>query len=336
MSLAAKWALALGFWSTAWGGVPSADSVLSPPLWPPRQRTFEFTYQATVTGLPAGRSARIWVPIPPDDADQRIAVVKKTLPDEARTNREPEYGNRILYVQARADAKGETLLSITYRVDRREVRVDGNRQPAGDEKSKRYLLPDSKVPISGKPQELLRGRELPREQIGQAKAVYDLVNGYMRYDKRGAGWGQGDAVWACDNKRGNCSDFHSLFISLARSLGIPAKFEMGFSLPPARGEGDITGYHCWAKFQTDQRGWVAVDISEANKNPSLIGYYFGNLTEDRVAFSTGRDIRLEPRQQGESLNYFIYPYVEVDGRAWPAELVHCRFHWRDMPSSRPK
>jgi transglutaminase-like putative cysteine protease len=44
----------------------------------------------------------------------------------------------------------------------------------------------------------------------------------MRYDKTGTGWGRGDVLYACDAKKGNCTDFHSLFIAMARSQGIPA------------------------------------------------------------------------------------------------------------------
>jgi hypothetical protein len=28
----------------------------------------------------------------------------------------------------------------------------------------------------------------------------------------------------------------------------------------------------------------------------------------------GRDITLSPKQAGEALNYFVYPYVESDGK----------------------
>jgi len=52
----------------------------------------------------------------------------------------------------------------------------------------------------------------------------------MRYDKSGIGWGRGDAVYACDAKTGNCSDFHSYFIALARSIGIPARFAIGATI----------------------------------------------------------------------------------------------------------
>ena len=54
----------------------------------------------------------------------------------------------------------------------------------------------------------------------------------MRYDKTGTGWGRGDALWACDAKRGNCTDFHSPFIGMRRADGIPARFDIGFTQPP--------------------------------------------------------------------------------------------------------
>jgi hypothetical protein len=38
---------------------------------------------------------------------------------------------------------------------------------------------------------------------------------------------------------------------------------------------------------------------------------------NRVQFSLGRDLRLSPPQDGKPLNYFVYPYVEVDGREYP-------------------
>src|SRR5262249_14367381 len=122
---------------------------------------------------------------------------------------------------------------------------------------------------------------------------------------------------------------HSLFIALARSQKIPAKFEIGFPLPEKRGAGDIPGYHCWAKFKPDDKNWVPVDISEANKNPRMKEYYFGNLTEDRVAFSTGRDLILSPMQDGPKVNFLIYPYVEVDGKVHPKEQIVNKFSFKD-------
>jgi transglutaminase-like putative cysteine protease len=155
----------------------------------------------------------------------------------------------------------------------------------------------------------------------------------MRYDKTGEGWGRGDAVWACTSKRGNCTDFHSLFIGMMRSSGIPARFEIGFPLPEGQIEGDILGYHCWAEFYLAGVGWVPVDASEAWKNAAKRDYFFGAHDTNRVFFTYGRDIRLSPDQKGDPLNYFIYPYAETNGR--PLKNLQTHFSFRDVSAVQP-
>jgi transglutaminase-like putative cysteine protease len=294
-----------------------------------KQRTFVFTYAGTVTGLRPGDKARVWLPVPPTNEDQEVKAVSEELPAGVKEGKDPQYGNTVLYFEAAADKDGAVSFSRSYRVMRREVK--GAEKDSGDDDLvKRYLQPDKLVPIDGKPLELLKDRALPKEPTAVAKVLYDLVDGHMKYDKTGTGWGRGDSVWACDSKRGNCTDFHSLFISLARANKIPAKFEIGFGLPEKRGAGEVAGYHCWAKFRAEGKGWVPVDISEANKDPKLKEYYFGNLTADRVGFSAGRDITLVPKQDGEPLNYFVYPYVEVGGKPYPAEKIQKKFSYKDV------
>jgi len=144
-----------------------------------------------------------------------------------------------------------------------------------------------------------------------------LVFTTMRYDKTGTGWGHGDVLYACDAKKGNCTDFHSLFIAMARSQGIPARFEIGFPLPPDKQSSEIAGYHCWSDFYIEGKGWIPVDISEAWKHPEKRDYFFGSHDVNRVQFSMGRDLRLNPAQAGKPLNYFVYPYVEVEGEEYP-------------------
>jgi transglutaminase-like putative cysteine protease len=296
----------------------------------PHQRTFLFTYATSVTGLPAGKTARIWLPVPPSNEDQEVKIVSKELPAKEQVSREPRFGNRILHVEGKADAQGEIPLSMTYRVTRREVRGDVTKQAEDLVKLEDFLKPDARVPISGKPLELIKGKELPKDQVEAARVLYDVVNQHMRYSKEGTGWGRGDSEWACTSGYGNCTDFHSLFISLARSQKIPAKFEIGFPLPEKQGSGEVQGYHCWAKFRPAGKDWIPVDISEANKNPKMRDYYFGNLTEDRVTFTTGRDIDLVPKQGGEPLNFFVYPYVEVDGKPYSGEKVQRKFTYKDL------
>jgi hypothetical protein len=298
-----------------------------------KSRHFEFTYAATVKGLPVGKTARIWIPVPSSSSTQKVSMDKDSIQLPGyKIEQEKLYGNHILYVEAKADDKGQIPLHVTYKVKRFEVRTKGapRFKPAAGEKIARLLEPDEKVPVAGKPLTLLKDIKVASDPMEAAKLFYDVVNRHMRYSKEGTGWGRGDAVWACDIKYGNCTDFHSLFISLSRAHKIPAKFEIGFPLPPERGAGKVPGYHCWAWFLPEGKGWIPVDISEANRHPKMTEYYFGNLTEDRIMFSSGRDIQLVPPQKGRPLNFFIYPYVEVDGKTYPQANITNSFSFRDL------
>ncbi len=299
----------------------------------PKSRRFDFTYAARVKQLPVGANVRVWLPVPQSNEDQTIERVDSSLPLNPSMAAEPGFGNKVLYFAAKSPQSGELDFSVTYRVTRSEVLglITKTGVALSDAQRKQFLAAESKVPIDGKPLDLLAGLNLPKDNpLKLGELLYNKVDEHMRYDKSQPGYGRGDAVWACDSRSGNCTDFHSLFISLSRSQGVPARFEIGFPLPEEPGEGEIGGYHCWASFYVDGHGWVPVDISEADKNPDLKQYYFGNLTENRVTFTVGRDVTLVPKQDGEPLNYFIYPHVEVNGELWPGELVDKRFKFKDI------
>jgi len=299
-----------------------------------KSRTFLFTYGGTVTKLTPGQAAMIWIPVAPTNENQQVSIVTKKLPGTAKLTKEDTYGNEMFFIEAEADKDGTIPFEATYKVKRWEVLGDGKKHDVSAKLLKRFLQADAKVPIDGKPLTLVEGKNLPDDEFKLGKTFFDIVNQHMTYSKQGTGWGQGDSVWACDSKTGNCTDFHSLFISLARGHKVPAKFVMGFGVPEKRGQGTVGGYHCWAWFKPKDHGWVPVDISQANQvrkdNPKLAEYLFGNLTEDRVVFTTGRDINLSPKQAGGPLNYFIYPYVEVNGAAYPVENIQKRLAYEDV------
>jgi transglutaminase-like putative cysteine protease len=192
------------------------------------------------------------------------------------------------------------------------------KKPASEKDLRRFLQADKLVPITGKPAALAAAQVKPgMSDLDKGRAFYDYTFSTMKYDKTGTGWGRGDTLWACDAKHGNCTDFHSVFISMARSQKIPARFEMGLSLPEDQTAGQIAGYHCWAEFYTRERGWFPVDISEAWKHQQKKEYFFGAHDVNRVQFSVGRDLQLNPAQHGDRVNYLIFPYVELGGEPYP-------------------
>ena len=113
-----------------------------------------------MTGLKPGEAARIWLPVASSSTDQDASIVSKELPAEGQLSRQSPYDNQILYLEAKADAEGKIPLKVVYKVTRREVKGDGgvHIKENGD-LLKRYLKADAKVPIDGKPLEMLKGQE---------------------------------------------------------------------------------------------------------------------------------------------------------------------------------
>lgn len=286
-------------------------------------RHFTFHYAFTIKNVPSGQRVRVWIPEAHSGAYQEVRVVSAKGDLELKKTHESRFGNEMYYAEGKAKS-AELHFEVVYDVVRHEHLTLSVERPRLEEASlsskeqKEFLGADKLVPITGLPAELAAKTVAGKKtELEKARAIYNYVFDNMKYDKTGTGWGRGDVLYACDAKKGNCTDFHSLFIAMARSQGIPAKFEIGFQVPADKNSGEIAGYHCWAEFFDPQHGWIPVDISEAWKNPVMENYYFGAHDANRVQFSIGRDLKLSPPQQGAPLNYFVYPYVEVEGKAHP-------------------
>jgi transglutaminase-like putative cysteine protease len=299
-------------------------------------RGFSFTAVIHVPAFTDGNhDLRLWIPLPYEERSQAISKLKMESPVGYRIYREAEFGNRYAYLAVdTAHARAPFDVRISFHAQRFEHRVslkvldDIQGQPTIA--IARFLQPDHLVPIDGEiariSQALTEGTALT---LDKARRLYDYVITSMHYDHDGTDWGRGDAAWACDSHHGNCSDFHSLFIGMARAAGIPARFEIGFPLPANAHEGTIQSYHCWAQFYVQGLGWIPIDASEAWKNKDKRDYFFGAIDQNRMMFSMGRDIHLTPSQKGDALNYFVYPYAELDGK--PFTELKSEYSFRDDP-----
>jgi transglutaminase-like putative cysteine protease len=270
------------------------------------QDSFEFTYQATVPEIK--ESGRMWLPLASGDKYQVIEDVSIEVPGAHQILIDKEHGNQVLFLELSPADSGERIL-IRYQVTRSQKGVyEGREGEATD-----HLRPELLVPATDDFEEIAEDVvEGELTDLGRARALYDHVLDNMRYAKIGSDYGHGDAQYACDSGTGNCTDYHSYFMALARSVGIPARFAIGVSIPSSRDKGGISGYHCWAEFYSGGYWWP-VDISEADKNLALGTFYFGNHPANRLEFSRGRDLVLEPGPKSGPINFLAYPVTEVDG-----------------------
>ena len=270
-------------------------------------RHYDLRWTVLVEDVPPGAAhAQVWIAIPQELPEQAVTDLRVETDLPWQIVADATFGNRVVRV-AVDDPPAALSIALSASVERRSVDAP---RPAilGAEERALYLRPEALVSLSPRIRAL-------SERIGDSpRDRYDYVLASMDYDKTAPGWGRGDSERACDVGKGNCTDFHSLFMSLSRAGNVPAVFEMGYSTVPGGETDRIGGYHCWAWFYDDDVGaWIPVDISEADKNPGKADYFYGHLDADRITFSRGRDVAL-PGMQGPPLNYLPSgAYAEIDG-----------------------
>ncbi|MDP3919449.1 MAG: transglutaminase-like domain-containing protein [Candidatus Omnitrophota bacterium] len=277
----------------------------------PESRQFQITYRAIVADIPqTAEKIRAWIPLASQSDGQTIYDRRISAPGPYTITRDPKFGNEMIYFEADGSESGPLEFSVEYRakVDQEEFE-----QNAVGDQVELYLDPSRLMVIN----EDVRSRAATAtangsDTIEKARGIYDYVVANMAYDKVTPGWGNGDTQRACDLGKGNCTDFHSLFISMSQASEIPARFKIGFTVPKEP-QGMMKGYHCWAEFYDAVRGWRPIDASDAWKHPELKDAYFAHFDTNKFHLSTGRDIELSPRQSGDPVNIFFYPHVEIDG-----------------------
>ena len=290
------------------------------------------TFKVDLSAQPAGQEVKLWLPYPVSDADQAITDVKLSGDyAEAGVYTDRVDGTPMLYARWAAGAKSR-VLSFSFAAVRDAVRVQDLSAPetAWDPRDyAAYLAPTALGPTSG--QVKLLADKITAGQttvLGKAKAIYDWVVENMYRDPATHGCGQGDVCSLLARPGGKCADISSVFVALARAAGVPARDDFGIRLGKAP-EVDVTGWqHCWAEFYLPGTGWVPVDPADVRKamlkqklelkDPKvaeLRTFFWGGLDPYRIQLSHARDLVLTPRQAGAPLNYLMYPYAEVGGKA---------------------
>ncbi len=276
---------------------------------------------------PAAESSwalQIWCPVIIDAPYQRVLDVSVDAPQPWRMTRESEFGNVMFYGEYAGPTAASRSFTISYVIERSPTA--GTLDPSRARSLKttqlfaRTLGLEQYVDVDERTR-VLAGSVVEGEAnpLHQARRIYDYVTGTMSYNAAEQSW-KGSTEHALVCSVGNCNDIHALFVSLCRSIGIPARFVLGQALeaPPSGEEAcDLCGYHCWAEFFIAGLGWLPADASCACKYDRH--GLFGDLELNHVAWSVGRDLLFTPPQRGGRSLFFAGPYAERDGKTYPVK-----------------
>jgi transglutaminase-like putative cysteine protease len=319
-------------------------------------RTFEVTTRVEVL-KPSGVT-RIWVPA----ALIRDTPFQKTLANNfhaegvsAKFNQDRQ--NALGVIAATYPANAKPVLTVASRVMLKDYAVDlstpARIRPLSPSELDYNLQPSRYVPTDGIVKETaLKATAGAATDLDKARAIYDWIVENTFRDPKVRGCGRGDiaALLESGDLGGKCADLNSLYVGLARSVGLPARHVYGVRV--ARSEfgykslgipTDIAthGQHCRAEVYLREHGWVPVDPADVRK--VILEEPPGNrpLSDDMVvrarkrlfgfwemnwmAYNFAQDVRL-PGSTGEPLIYLMYPQAETSaGRVDPLDPENFRY-----------
>lgn len=291
----------------------------------------------TITITPSvnadSKTADVWLPYPLSNKAQQISDVAVTGNfASSAVYRDSDSGAMFLHAAWPAITE-QPQMKLSFHVElksRKVASINESDMPIPAPIRERYLQSTTEVPadlFKDQAAKIVAGKKTILEK---ARAVYDWTVENTVRDPNVKGCGLGDpnrTLTECQGG-GKCADISSVYVTMARAAGVPARDVYGLRLGAPK-NGDITsGFHCWAEFYLPGTGWVPVDPADVRKmmlvhklelNDKATAewreFFWGGDDLFRITLNKdSRGVKMTPRQQGKTVNYFMYPFAQVDGR----------------------
>lgn len=269
-----------------------------------RRYTIRYTVDVQVVEAALPNSLYLWVPEPVSSAAQRnIERLERSTPPLAEAYR----GTSVFQLNDLPNGSN-TGIALSYSLDVYTVEtsvrpLSAGRSPASSNMASLYTMPSAFVPSDDE-----RIKTLARTIVGREQNPYEIARRLYEWLINEGGIDRqsspASAVQALETHSADAWAASFLFCALARASGLSAIPVVGVLVD----QQDQAFPHCWAEFWLEDFGWVPLDpLLGAGHMPDAFtppddpaAYYFGNLDNQRIAFSRGMALFSQMDPQGRS------------------------------------
>jgi hypothetical protein len=308
----------------------------------PVRHTFKYTLTvpATATGMKPGALVRVWLPFPQEYGQRQydinlesaspsggklapVGTPQRTLYFEQRVGTElkpMEFTEVVTFTSAAYYPQLDPAKALPLPADYHEGNL-GQRPPHIEFTPE--LIKTVQTIVGSETNPLIKARKIyywiAQNVAYHSEEEYCTIPSFSQ---------------ACfDRRRGDCGIQSTLFITMARIAGIPARWQSGWETKP-----DDLSIHDWAEMYIAPWGWLPVDQSyglQDSADQKLKDFYIGHIDSYRMIVNTNwgeplvpakDSLRSEPAdfQRGE---------VEIDGQnlyfdQWKR---HADWSWETKP-----
>ena len=267
---------------------------------------FRIRYTVTVKPdvVPAGETVRCWLPMPRTDVmrQQNVKLLSTSQPDYQRSPM--TYAHSTVYMEKKAEAGKPTVFSEEFEFDAYGAWFDLDTAcvKAYDTTTPLYKTYTSErdqhivftPQIRALAERLTAGATTP---LAKAQRIFKWIDENFPWaSAREYSTIENIPEYVLANNHGDCGQVTLLFLTLCRSIGIPAHFQSGFMLHP----GD-ENLHDWGEIYIQDLGWVPVDMSFGipayAKNEKETFFFLGGIDSFRMVVNNDFGCPLYPAKQ---------------------------------------
>lgn len=266
-----------------------------------RHIVVRFYLDVNADAIPAGETLRVWMPFPYQNLRQRnIKLESSNYPVTYSEGSK----HHTVYMEAKTEKGKPTHFEYTFSYDVAERHIAQDDLLAMlepyDKNSAEYkeftgnypphiVITDDTRALA---REIVEGETNP---VLQASKIFNWIS--YRYPWAGAreySTIKNMPEYVMANGHGDCGQVALMYITLVRSLGIPARWESGWMLHP-----DEINWHDWAETYFEGIGWVPTDQSFGRSavGTPMNNYYATGIDVYRMASNEAIGDKLSPEKK---------------------------------------
>ena len=266
-----------------------------------RHIVVRFYLDVNADAIPAGETLRVWMPFPYQNLRQRnIKLESSNYPVTYSEGSK----HHTVYMEAKTEKGKPTHFEYTFSYDVAERHIAQDDLLAMlepyDKNSAEYkeftgnypphiVITDDTRALA---REIVEGETNP---VLQASKIFNWIS--SRYPWAGAreySTIKNMPEYVMANGHGDCGQVALMYITLVRSLGIPARWESGWMLHP-----DEINWHDWAETYFEGIGWVPTDQSFGRSAvwTPMNNYYATGIDVYRMASNEAIGDKLSPEKK---------------------------------------
>ena len=262
----------------------------------------KFTIDVKPDAVPKGETVRVWMPFPYENGRQ--SNIKLESSSHKVTYSKNSLHNSI-YMEQKAGGKEPLHFEAVFSYDVQPMYYSADfilthlkEYDKSSELYKKYTSTELPQVILTDEMKTLAQRIVGNETnpYRQASLIYDWIDTYFPWaGAREYSTIPNMAEYVLENGHGDCGQVSLLYITLVRSLGIPARWESGWMLHPSN-----VGMHDWAETYYEGIGWVPVDMSfgglEVSPDSNVRNFYKSGIDMYRLAVNKGVGGEFSPKK----------------------------------------